>query len=198
MGATTLRYQYLLNGTTPDGTPAYATILTYPFTTEGQSKINILARASDFLNPFSSSAFTANTASISDPSKSALLVKFLTAMLEANQYLANPKKKDCAIGAIAAQLGIDTGVAAAEYAAATDAETGETATMQDGIFDVSRQGLLNVIDVRAQFGGFTGTPAGFDFADAIVPGPGKLIDYSLRDQAVNAAANGKPKIKGKC
>ena len=203
VGATPLRYQYLINGTTPDGTPAYATILTYPFTAEGEAlpadtRPNILARASDFVNPFSSSAFTATTASITDGTKGPLLTKFLTAMLEANQYLAVSKHKSCAIGAIAAQLNISTAVATAEYAAATDPETGETALMQGGIFNVSRQGLLNVIDLRAQFGGFTGVPVGFNFADAIVPGPGKLIDYTLRDQAVQAAAEGKVKIKGNC
>lgn len=119
-------------------------------------------------------------------------------MLEANQYLGDSKRKSCAIDAISAQLNVSTAVATAEYAAATDPETGEVALMQAGVFNVSRQGLLNVIDVRAQFGGFTGVPAGFNFADAIIPGPGKLIDYSLRDQAVKAAASGKVKIKGKC
>lgn len=119
-------------------------------------------------------------------------------MLEANQYLADSKKKSCAISAIAAQLNVSTDVATAEYAAATDPETGEIALMQDGEFNVSRQGLLNVIDVRSQFGGFPNVPAGFNFADAIVPGPGKLIDYTLRDQAVKAAANGKVKIEGRC
>ena len=56
------------------------------------------------------------------------------------------------------------------------------------------QGLLNVIDLRGQFGGFTGVPTGFDFADAIIPRPGKLIDYKLRDQAIKAAASGMVKV----
>lgn len=202
-GATALRYQYLVDGTTPDGTPAYATILTYPFTAESQalpstSRPNILARASDFVNPFSSTAFTVTTASTVDPIKAPLLTKFLTATLEANRYLLNSKHKSCAINAIAAQLNISTAVASAEYTAAVEPATGEIATMQDGKFDVNRQGLLNVIDLRAQFGGFTGVPTGFDYADAIVPGPGNLIDYALRDQAVEAANSGKVKIPGKC
>lgn len=197
-GATNNRYQYLLNGATPNGGPAYATILTYPFTAQGLARngINVLARASDFVNPFSSTAFTATTASIADPAKAAPLTRFLTAMLEANIYLADPKKRTCVIDAIATQLNITTDIAAAEYAAATDAQTGETTVMQGGKFDVSRQGLLNVIDVRAQFGGFAGAGSGFDFADAIVPGEGKLIDYSIRDKAVAAVTD--VKIRGKC
>ncbi|KAL8693515.1 MAG: hypothetical protein Q9218_001672 [Villophora microphyllina] len=180
-GATALRYQYLVNGSIPSGTPAYATILTYPFTAEGlalppSSHPNVLARASNCVNPFSSTTFTATTASTMDATKGPLLTQFLTAMLEANQYLVDPKKKACAIDAIAVQLNASTLVAIAEYAAATDVETGEKALMQGGVFHVSGQGLLNVIDVRSQFGGFSGAPAGFDFADAIVPGQGKLID----------------------
>lgn len=128
-----------------------------------------------------------------DPAKAALLTKFLTAMLEANIYLADPKRKACVIGAIAAQLNISRSVARAEYAAATDPVTGEVA--QD-TFEVSRQGLLNVIDLRAQFGGFAGTGAAFDFVDAITPGLGKLVDYTLRDRAL--AAFEKVKVPGKC
>ena len=201
MGGTRSRYQYLLNGKAPDGIPAYATILTYPFTAEGLALppgvgINVLARASDFVNPFSSSAFTATTASVSNSTEAALLTCFLTAMLEANQYLADTKHKFCAINAIATQLNISSSVAEAEYAAATDPETGETALMQEGVFSVSRQGLLNVIDVRAQFAGFAGVCAGFDFADAIVPGPGNLIDYTIRNRALKAVTD--VKIKGSC
>ena len=98
-------------------------------------------------------------------------------MLEAAQYLADTKYKYCTINAIATQLKISSSVAEAEHAAAMDPETGETALTQEGVFNVSREGLLNVIDIRAQFGGFAGVSTGLDFADAIMPGPGNLIDY---------------------
>ncbi|KAK3173644.1 hypothetical protein OEA41_006976 [Lepraria neglecta] len=200
VGGTRSRYQYLLNGKAPDGTPACTTILTYPFTAEGLALppgvgINALARASDFVNPFSSSAFTATT-SVSNSTEAALLTRFLTPMLEANQYLADTKHKYCTIEAIATQLNISSSVAEAEYAAATDPETGETALMQEGVLNISRQSLLNAIDIRAQFGGFAGVPAGFEFAEAIVPGPSNLIDYTMRDQALKAVTD--VKIKGSC
>ena len=39
---------------------------------------------------------------------------------------------------------------------------------------------------------------GFNFAEAIVPGVGRLIDYTLRDEAVKAAAAAAAgKVKGK-
>ena len=75
---------------------------------------------------------------------------------------------------------------------------GETALMQAGEFNASRQGLDNVLNQRAQFGGCTGVPGGFHFADAIVPGPRKLLDYLPKDEAVKADASGNLKIKGKC
>ena len=143
-GATALRYQNLISGTTPDGSPAYATILTYPFTAEGialpvDSRLNILARAFDFVNPFSYTAFTATIASTKDVTKAPLLAQFLTAILEANQYLTKPKSRACAINAIAAQLNISTAIATAEYTAATNSDTGEIALMQGGELNVSRQ-----------------------------------------------------------
>ena len=91
-------------------------------------------------------------------------------MLEANQYLADTKHKYCTIEAIATQLNISSSVAEAEYAAPTDPETGETALIQEGVLNISRQSLLNAIDIRPQFGGFAGVPAGFEFVEAIVPG----------------------------
>ena len=57
---------------------------------------------------------------------------------------------------------------------------------------MSRQGLLNVIDVRSQFGGFSKVPVGFNYVQAILPGTGKLIDYSLLDDAIAATTNYKP------
>ena len=190
VGSTAIRYGYLRAGQLPNGTKVAATILTYPFTeylnlqNYSAPPPKMLARISDFINPLSSSALTVAESTL-DPSSPIhnKVVSFISAMLKANAVLADTKQKNCAIEAIGKQLNVTSDIAALEYAAATNVETGETATMQQGVFNVSRQGLLNVIDVRAQFGGFEGAGPGFDFADAIVPGAGKLIDYSLRDEA---------------
>jgi len=99
------------------------------------------------------------------------------------------------VKAIARQLDVSTAVATQEYAAATNPETGETATMQDGIFNVSRQGLLNVIDIRQLVGGFKGAGTEFDFVDVIVSGPGNFIDYTIRDAASTAAWRGKGRTR---
>ena len=191
VGSTAIRYEYLRAGKLPNGTEIAATILTYPFTgylnlqNDSASPPKVLARVSDFINPLSSTALTVaeSTLDESNPIHNKA-VSFISAMLEANALLADAEQKDCAVGAIERQLNVTSDIAALEYAAATNSETGETATMQQGVFNVSRQGLLNIIDVRSQFGGFEGVSPGFDFADAVEPGIGNLIDYTLRDEAL--------------
>jgi hypothetical protein len=106
-------------------------------------------------------------------------------MYAANAFLAAPSNQQCATRAIAKQLNISAAVAADEYAAATNPVSGESGSAAVK-FNVSRQGLLNVIDVRGQFGGFAAIAdgEGFDFVQAIEPGVGKMIDYSVRDEVV--------------
>jgi hypothetical protein len=182
------RYADLVNGTLPNGTTVYATIFTYPFTSEGSvlpagQKPNILANISDFIQPFSSSAFTIREALLNNGTSRALAVKFTAAMYAANVYLNDTSHKNASIGAIAKQLNVSTAAATSAYTSATDPLTGETSS-PGGNFTVNRQGILNVIDVRSQFDGFSTVPTGFNYADAIIPGTGKLIDYSLRDEAL--------------
>lgn len=164
--------------------------MVYPFTAFGaaltnSSKPNILARVSDFIQPLSSSAITVAESSLVNLTQRATITRFFGALYAANRFLADPENAACATGAIARQLKISRSLAQAEYTAATDPLTGETSS-PGGDFTVSAQGLMNVIDVRKQFGGFANVPAGFDYAAAIEPGTGKLIDYSIRDAVVKA------------
>ncbi|KAB5513512.1 hypothetical protein GE09DRAFT_980680 [Coniochaeta sp. 2T2.1] len=172
VGGTQARYSALLNGSLPNGTAVYATILNYPFTKQAAG-LNILARVSDVVVPITSSAFTVGRTS-------APVTRFVAAMYAANMLLQNPRAKACSIRAIAAQLGVARSVAASEYASATDPLTGE---VSGGNFTVNPAGIMNDVLVRQEFGGFV-VPAGFDFAGALVPGAGQLIDYSIRDAAV--------------
>lgn len=191
VGSTNIRYQYLVAGQLPNGTVGHASLLTYPFTEfladlPSGSAPKVLARVSDFINPISSSAITVATSAVDESSaRHEPVVRFVAAMLKASRLLGNLTQKDCAVAAIAAQLNVTTDTAELEYVAAMNLETGETAEPQAGVFNVSPQGLLNVIDVRTQFSGFSGAGEHFNFAEAIVPGPGKLIDYSIRDAAVD-------------
>ncbi|PSK40064.1 hypothetical protein B9Z65_8004 [Elsinoe australis] len=190
VGSTNLRYAALRNGTF-SGEEVYATILTYPFTAQAHSllegqKLNILARASDFVAPFASSAITVSQDSLSDSNKTALLTRFVSALYDANRYLATPREKNrqCAVQAISKQLNITTAVAELEYTAATDLLSGEVSVGQQGNFTVDRIGLLNVLDVRTQFGGFGNVTSSLNFVDGIEPGVGKMIDYTVLGAAI--------------
>lgn len=179
----------------PNGTAVYATILTYPFTSEGEAHsppANILARVSDFVDPFASTAFTVSQSSLTNSTKKDIYTRFLASFIQANRLLANPTESRCAISAISKQLNVTTAIAKAEYAAATANDSGETIT--NSTFAVNRQGLLNVIDVRTQFGGFATAPADFNYVTAIVPGTGKLIDDEVR----LAAARSKSTLRPRC
>ena len=102
-------------------------------------------------------------------------------MYAANLYLNNPSNQNCSTQAIQAQLNVTTATAALEYAAATNATSGEVSP--DGKFSVNQEGLSNIIAVREEFGGFS-VGSDFNFTAATEPGSEKLINYSLRDRAV--------------
>ncbi|KAK4909039.1 hypothetical protein LTR49_022138 [Elasticomyces elasticus] len=199
VGSTVIRYADLVAGSLPNGTAVYATILTYPFTSEARDAPEaqrpiVLASVSDFIQPFTSSAFTVREDALEDIAQRALIRTFMAAMYSANQYLATPARQGCSIEAIQDQLKVSITVAKSAYLSATDPLTGETSP--GGNFTVNRQGLQNVIDVRSQFGGFASVPAGFNFDKAIVPGLGKLIDYSARDEALAATVPYSPATSG--
>jgi len=193
------RYAPLVTGQLPDGEPTYGTIINGVNTAqlnalpESSTKPNILANVSDFIWPYATTSFTITTPVLANATKVTLITRLITAFYEASVYLADPFNKHCSIAAIATQLNVSTEVATLEYAQATDPIAGETHWPGGNNFTVNRQGLLNVLDIRQQFGGFANNLSSFDFADAIVPGTGKFIDYSIRDRAVAAASNYCPK-----
>ncbi|KAH6651456.1 hypothetical protein BKA67DRAFT_537333 [Truncatella angustata] len=187
VGGTSARYSALINGSLPNGTEVYATILNYPFTVESEaltdgSAPNILARISDTVAPITSSAFTVAQSKVADSSEASLVVRFLASMYGANKFLRYSINAECSISAIAAQLGVSQDIAKTEYASVVDSFTGEVSP--GGNFTVSEEGILNDFEIRQKFGGFANLAADFDVDEALTPGTGKLIDYALRDEAV--------------
>lgn len=165
----------------------YATILTYPLTVESEALStgeapNILARVSDVVAPVTSSAFTIRESSLRNKTENALLTRFMASMHAANKFLLNPKNKACSVQALAKQLGISQVIATQEYASATNPASGEISPPLND-FTVNQTGIMNAVAIRNKFGGFT-VPSGFNFTEALVPGTGKLIDYSVKDAAV--------------
>lgn len=193
-----LRYQLLVAGSLPNGEPVYGTIINGANTAEIESvpeasRPNILAYVSDFIQPYATTSFTVATPVLANATNVALITRLITAFYESSLFLANPENQNCSISAIATQLNVSTEVAASEYAIATSPINGETKWPGGNNFTVNRQGLLNVLDIRGQFGGFASNTSSFDFADAIVPGSGKFIDYTIKDMAVQAVSGYRPK-----
>lgn len=143
---------------------------------------NILARISSVVAPVTSSAFTIRESSLSNKAENTLLTRFMASMYAANKFLLNPKFKACSIQALAKQLGVSQAVATQEYASATNLLSGEVSPPLND-FTVSHTGILNDVDIRQKFGGFS-VPSNFNFTAALIPGTGKLIDYSVRNAAI--------------
>jgi len=192
VGGTPLRYAALTAGQLPNGSEAFATVLTYPFTAMGQelatNPVNILARISDFVQPYSSRELAIASSTLNSTTKLPLVTSFYKAFYEANLFLQNPLNQPCVLTSLASDLNISSVLAANEYLAATNNLTGETLPEADN-FEVSQQGILNIIDVRSQFDGFT-TPPDFDFVAALVPGANNLIDYSVQQAVLQQVAAG--------
>lgn len=187
------RLQPLVTGTIPSGERDYGTILNGANTAQliqypPGVRPNIVANISDFIWPYAATSFTVHTPVLANATKVALLTRFLTAFYQASLYISDPANKNCSIAAIANRLNVSMQVAEADYVIATSPVNGETQGIEGNNFTVNRQGLLNVIDLRQQFGGFASAVGSVDLADAILPGTGKFIDYEIRDAAVKAAA----------
>lgn len=187
VGGTSTRYADLLSGSLPNGSEVYATILTYPFTLEGQAlplgeAPNVIARVADYIAPITSSAFMARESSWTNSTNTALLTRFMAAMLAANVILHDPSQANCSIKAISQQLDITQELAAQEYASATDSISGEVSP--GGNFTVDQLGALNDVNIRKKFGGFGQLSDDFDYVAALDPGRGKLIDYFILNAAI--------------
>jgi hypothetical protein len=190
VGGTPFRYANLLNGTLASNTSvaAFATLLTYPFTAMGTSlatPVNILARISSFVQPYSSRELAVATSTLANPTKREAITRFITAYYQANLFLQDASNKPCVLNALVSGLNISTDLAELEYAAATNPLTGETVANL-GNFTVSPQGLLNIVDLRSQFDGFPTLKNGTNLVSALAPGSGKFIDYSVLQTAVSA------------
>ncbi|KAJ4410238.1 hypothetical protein N0V82_009321 [Gnomoniopsis sp. IMI 355080] len=201
VGGTATRYSYLIEGTLPNGSDVYATILAYPLTIQGEAlpagtAPNILARISDYIAPITSSSFMVRESTLSNKTQTDIVTRFVASMLAANRFLHEPLSANCSISAIAAQLGVSEDVAAQDYASATNLVSGEVSL--GGNFTINLEGALNDVRVREIFDGFSGLPAGFDFAGALQPGEGQLVDYLVRDAAVRLYEENRAAWSGNC
>lgn len=165
-------------------------MMTWPFTAYGSgipapNTLNVLARVSDFVNPYTSNVWTVSTNTTQNMHKRKLLTRFLVAMIGANRWLAQRDNALGAVASLASVLNITNSLAFCEYLGATNPDTGETSAAQNGDFSFKHQDVLNVIQTRSLSAGWAANMLrGFSFADAIVPRAGGVLDYSIRDAAL--------------
>lgn len=178
VGGTSLRYQYLLAGETPDQEPVYATLLLYPFTilSESQPNIKVLEQFVDYVTPYQSSVLAVTKTAAAEQGDT--LVAFLRAYIRASQFAADPANREIVLANIAAELDVPLDVAQRQLDAALDPITGENQNAQ-----LDEQGLISVINLRQEFGGFNRL---VDSAELARPSRGGLYNDQYWQAAISS------------
>lgn len=178
VGGTSVRYQSLVAGQTSTNEPVYATLLLYPFTilSETQPNIKVLERFSDYVVPYQSTVL-AVTRDYADE-QGDTITAFLRAYIRASQFAADPVNRDVVIAIIAAELDVPFNVAARELDEALDETSGENQNAQ-----LDEQGLINVINLRQEFGSFN---RAVNSAQLARPSRSGLYDEQYWQAAINS------------
>jgi len=185
-GGTPFRYSALLNGSTPTGQTVYATLLTFPYTSDllskGRSDISILARASDYVAPYQADTLVVLTSTLSDPVKVEKITRFLEGYYLAYVFANNSFNQAAIIKDLQSYIGLSLVSAQAGYNVMVNKVSGEV------VLDLyaSAQGLINVVSLRQQFNGFS-YPANYTEATLIVQQGGRFLNYSALQDAQNRA-----------
>ena len=152
VGGVALRYAALQAGQTPDGQPAYASMINYPFAAQLREPVVALARAEDYVFPYQGGAFAVrHDYSASHPDT---IVSFLRAIIDGGRFARQRRNRETVVAHIAAELGVSTEIAERELDASLDPGTGENRNAR-----MDKQALTGTIELRQEFGGFT-TPPG--------------------------------------
>lgn len=152
IGGSLQRFNSIVAGQTSTGAPVYATILGTPFSEQAQDASTLidLGHFSSYLAPYqgSSLALTQNYARFHADTVKA----FIRATILGRSFAANPANQSTVIADIARTFNVSTQIATDIYNDSQSALTGENPHEQ-----LNQQGLINTINLRQQFGGFTTT-----------------------------------------
>ncbi|WP_162005031.1 ABC transporter substrate-binding protein [Dictyobacter vulcani] len=173
IGGSLQRFQAISAGKTSTGDPVYATILGTPFSEQAHyvSTLKDVAQLSSSVSPYQGATLV-TTRAYAQANKQTM-TNFIAAMAQGYIFAANPANQDTVIADIATADKVSTQVATDVYNdSIKDTVRGEGA--------LSNQGLINTINLRQQFGGFT---APVNAKDLIKPGKNSLYD----DEYWNAA-----------
>jgi ABC-type nitrate/sulfonate/bicarbonate transport system substrate-binding protein len=169
VGGTQQRYAAITAGQTTSGDPVYATLLATPFTEQAVNNPNVkdVAQFSSYLAPYQGSSIVVTQAYAQANPQT--VTNFLTATIKGNLYAENPANKNTVIADIASVDGVSTAVATVVYKdALRDLVRGENVAEL-----LNTCGVVNAINLRQQFGGFTTT---VDANALVKPGKNALYD----------------------
>lgn len=152
VGGTFQRYLSLIN----PNTTTLATLLNPPFTVAAQDPIKIVAKISDYLAPIQNAGY-AVTQSYAD-SHGPTITAFIKALIEAGSFVADPANHARVVQDEINEQGLPLSQAEAIYQLALDPVSGENLDAR-----MDRQGMVNIIELRTEFGGFTNPPNAMAF-----------------------------------
>lgn len=150
IGGVYQRYTDLVAGKTPAGDPVYATMLVSPFTEESHYVANLsdLAKFSSYVAPYQSTALAVTQSyAVANASK---LTAFIKATIQGSNFAINPVNRTAVITDIASAYNISTPIATDVYNDMLNPISGENPGEL-----INTPGLVNMIKLRQQYGGFT-------------------------------------------
>ena len=180
IGGSLQRFQAISAGHTSTGDPVYATILGTPFSEQAHyvSTLSDVAQFSSSMAPYQGATLvTTRNYAQTNPQT---MTKFIAAMIQGYNFAVNPFHKNTVLADIASTDNVSTQIATDIY--------------HDSMYDVVRGengeellntfGLVNTINLRQQFGGFT---APVDSWQLVQPGTNSLYDDEYWKAALTLA-----------
>jgi len=141
-------------------------------------QVRSLGALTDYILPLAGGSPQTRPETVADSVKGPKVVKVLAALMLANRFAKNPANKPFLLNLIAAA----NPTRPADYVSLTyDYSYGPLSGLSTD-FTFNKFGLLNAAYIKQQFGGapFNTT----DYTDLLTSGPGHLINYGPRDQAL--------------
>jgi ABC-type nitrate/sulfonate/bicarbonate transport system substrate-binding protein len=180
IGGSAQRFAAISAGKTSTGDPVYATILGTPFSEQVPNvpTLSDIAKFSSYVQPYQGTtiATTQNYAN----TNSATVTNFIAANILGQTFAANPANRATVLADIASVDNVSPSIAANIYNdSILDLTRGENIAER-----VNECGLVNTINLRQEFGGFTTT---VDSKKLAKPGKNSLYDDRYWKKAVKQA-----------
>jgi ABC-type nitrate/sulfonate/bicarbonate transport system substrate-binding protein len=142
--------------------------------------LNLVASIDEYHAPLSGIALAGTAEFFDNPIKVAAAVEYLKALMKGHAVLVQPENRPYVESVLVARVGYTQAVAAMAYDALLSPVSGTITTIKAD-FATQRLPFMNTCYLRERFGGFDNKFQSFD--ELYIPGPGRLIDNTLRDAA---------------